>query len=335
MHRGSIDVLGKQTGKTLRKKSRDEDNARATPIVVEHSGKTQVITAASDLVRSLDLDNGEIIWQCSGLTGNVVSCPVADGDHVICMSGYKGYSAIAIPLNLTGEISGGTSFRWSVDRGTPYVPSPVLGDGLLYFNQSNQAIVRCMDSSSGETPFEPQRLGNIANVYASPVAAAGRVYFVGRNGKPLILNTLARIRAPGQRTNSMNCLTPLRQSPESSCSCVEQSFCTASKKPNKRQLACVAMHRRPRIFRASCPNSEFVGTMRCGISSSVGSVTPGPDFDEHLDVPNGLAQARQRAPAILDSAFMDCTICDSHFSSRTHPPCPTNTGTNIFHINAA
>ena len=90
-------------------------------------------------------------------------------------------------MNLTGEISGEKSFRWSVDRGTPYIPSPVLYDGLLYFNQSNQAIVRCMDSESGETLFGPQRLGNIANVSASPVAAAGKVYFVGRNGKIIVL----------------------------------------------------------------------------------------------------------------------------------------------------
>ena len=93
----SIEVLDAETGDTLWQRERDEDNAWATPRVIQHSGKTQVITAASGAVRSYDLDSGEIIWQCSGLTGNVTPCPVIDGDYVICMSGYQGYAAMAIP----------------------------------------------------------------------------------------------------------------------------------------------------------------------------------------------------------------------------------------------
>ena len=104
-HKGSIEVLNAATGETLWRKPRDEDNAWATPLVLEHSGRTQVITAASDFVRSYDLDSGEIIWQCGGLTGNVTPCPVVDGDFVICMSGYEGHAAVAIPLTETGDIS--------------------------------------------------------------------------------------------------------------------------------------------------------------------------------------------------------------------------------------
>ena len=79
----SIEVLDARSGATLWKKQRDENNAWATPRVIEHSGKTQVITAASNMVRSYDLESGEIIWQCSGLTGNVIPCPVVEGDVVL------------------------------------------------------------------------------------------------------------------------------------------------------------------------------------------------------------------------------------------------------------
>lgn len=184
----SIEVLNAETGKTVWQKDRNEDNAWATPLVIKHSGHTQLITAASGDVRSYDLDSGNIIWQCSGLTGNVTPCPVADGDYVICMSGYKGYAALAIPLTETGDISGSEKLRWSVDRGMPYIPSPLLYNGLLYVNQSNQGILRCLDSTTGEVVFGPQRLEGLSNVYASPVGAAGRVYFVGRNGKTLVLS---------------------------------------------------------------------------------------------------------------------------------------------------
>ena len=64
----------------------------------------------------------------------------------------------------------------------------MLYDGLLYFNQSNQAILRCLDSATGEVVFGPQRLSGLSNIYASPVGSAGRVYFTGRNGTTLVLN---------------------------------------------------------------------------------------------------------------------------------------------------
>ncbi|QDV85899.1 PQQ-binding-like beta-propeller repeat protein [Planctomycetes bacterium TBK1r] len=183
----SIEVLDATSGETLWKRQRDEDNAWATPRVIRHSGKTQVITAASGAVRSYDLDSGETIWQCSGLTGNVTPCPVIDGDYVICMSGYKGYAAMAIPLTETGDISGSETILWQRDRGTPYIPSPLLYDGLLYYNQSNQSILTCVDSKTGETVFGPERIGQLSNIYASPVGASGRVYITGRDGTTLVI----------------------------------------------------------------------------------------------------------------------------------------------------
>lgn len=190
----TIEVLDANTGSTIWKRERDEDNAWATPRVIEHSGKTQVITAASNAIRSYDLDSGEIIWQCSGMSGNVIPCPVVDGDYVICMSGYQGYAAMAIPLNETGDLTGSEKILWSKDRGTPYIPSPLLYDGLLFYNQSNQAILTCVDSKTGEVAFGPERIGQLSNIYASPVGAAGRVYITGRGGTTLVLERSGKLK---------------------------------------------------------------------------------------------------------------------------------------------
>ena len=199
----SIEVLDAKTGNTLWKRERDEDNAWATPRVIEHSGKTQVITAASNFVRSYDLSSGEIIWQCSGLSGNVIPCPVVEGDHVICMSGYEGYSGMAIPLTEKGDISGSERIRWTTDRGTPYIPSPLLYDGLLYYNRSNQSILTCLDSQTGDVVFGPERIGQLSNVYASPVGASGRIYITGRDGTTLVIE-----RSPVFKILSVN---PLKE----------------------------------------------------------------------------------------------------------------------------
>ena len=107
------------------------------------------------------------------------------------MSGYEGYAAMAIPLTETGDISGSEKILWKRDRGTPYIPSPLLYDGLLFYNQSNQSILTCLHSKSGEIAFGPERIGQLSNIYASPVGAAGRVYITGRNGTTLVLERSA------------------------------------------------------------------------------------------------------------------------------------------------
>lgn len=182
-----IEVLNAKNGETLWKKDRKEGNGWATPRVVEYEGKTQVITSGTTFIRSYDLNTGDIIWKCSGLTSNPIPAPVIHNDVVFCMTGYKGYSLLAIPLSATGDITGTDKIKWSLRRGTPYTPSPLLYDGLLYFTQSNQAILSCVNADNGEIYIDRERLGDLANMYASPVAANGRVYLMGRNGVTLVV----------------------------------------------------------------------------------------------------------------------------------------------------
>ena len=183
----SIEVLNAKNGKSLWKVDRHEDNAWATPAIVAHSGKTQIITTASGKVRSYDLNSGKVIWKCAGLTGNAIPCPVIEGDTVYCMTGYKGYSLMAIPLNAKGDITGSDKILWTKRRGTPYVPSPILYDGLLYFTQSNQALLSCVNAKSGKTYIDRTRLKGLTNIYASPVGADGRIYLIDRSGVTLVL----------------------------------------------------------------------------------------------------------------------------------------------------
>jgi len=187
-----IAVLDAITGDDIWRAERDEVSTWMTPLVIEHDGKTQVVTSASNRVRSYDLANGEVIWECGGQVSNVTPSPVADDSRVYCMSGYRGSSALAISLESRGNITGTKAVAWKLDQGTPYVPSPLLYDGLLYFNQSNNAILSCVSAQTGETMLGRTRMDGLSRIYASPVAAAGRLYYVGRSGTTLVLKADGR-----------------------------------------------------------------------------------------------------------------------------------------------
>jgi len=181
----SIVVLDAANGKTLWKKDREERNAWATPAIAEYDGVTQVITTATNQVRSYNLENGELIWWAKGLTNNCTPCPIAENGVVYCMSGYKGFSLLAIPISGRGDVT--DSILWKADRGTPYVPSPILYQGQLYYTQSNQNILSSRVAIDGTEKIARTRIPELGGVYASPVGADGKIYFTGRYGTTVVI----------------------------------------------------------------------------------------------------------------------------------------------------
>jgi hypothetical protein len=103
------------------------------------------------------------------------------------MSGYKGACAVAIPLGSKGDLTGDGKVLWRVTKGTPYVPSPLLYGERLYFTQANSDLLTVLDIKTGLPTVDRQRLPANGDYYASPVAAAGRIYFVDRTGTTLVL----------------------------------------------------------------------------------------------------------------------------------------------------
>jgi outer membrane protein assembly factor BamB len=189
-HQGQsfIVALDKNTGEELWRTDRDEIDAWATPLVVEHDGVPQVITAGTNRVRSYNLTNGELLWEGDGLTMNPIPSPVSADGVVYLTSGYRGNALRAIRLaDAKGDVTGTSAVLWEHNRDTPYVSSPLLYENNLYFLKSNSAILTTLDARTGEPLYDPIRLEGLSEVYASPVGASGRVYLLGRDGNALVI----------------------------------------------------------------------------------------------------------------------------------------------------
>jgi outer membrane protein assembly factor BamB len=181
-------ALDKMTGKEIWRVKRDEDTSWSTPLVVKIGGVTQVITNATNRIRSYNFDDGSLIWECSGMTRNVIPSPVVVDGIVLLMSGFRGNALLAIRLaEARGDITGTGSILWSFDRDTPYAPSPLLYENTLYFLKSNNAILTALEAKTGKQFYGPQRLEGLGRIYASPAGAAGRVYISDREGKTLVI----------------------------------------------------------------------------------------------------------------------------------------------------
>ena len=103
-------------------------------------------------------------------------------------SGFRGNSLRAIRLaDAKGDIAATSAQVWSLDHDTPYVPSPLLYDGIIYFLKTNSGILSAFDAKIGKPHYQLQRLDGVPNVFASPVGAKGRVYIPGPEGTTLVI----------------------------------------------------------------------------------------------------------------------------------------------------
>ena len=182
-------ALDKRTGGQRWKVDRDEVTSWATPIVVEHNGRAQVVISATNRVRGYDLATGKVLWECGGLSTNVVASPVAGDGMVFAGSSYDKKALLAIRLDgASGDLTGSDRVAWSRFRGTPYVPSPLLYGDPLYFLTHYQGVLTRVDTRTGEDRPGATRLAGIGNVYASPVAAANRVYVTDLDGTTIVIS---------------------------------------------------------------------------------------------------------------------------------------------------
>jgi outer membrane protein assembly factor BamB len=183
-----IVALDRKTGEEKWRVKRDEATSWSTPLIIQHGGKQQIVVSATNRIRSYNPEDGAILWEIGGMTGNVVPCPITDGNLVFCMSGFRGNALFAIKLAAAGgELAGKPeAMAWSSKTNTSYVPSPVLSGGLLYYIKANEGFLTCADATTGQVNYAA-KLDGLQTVFASPIAAGGHLYVPGKNGLTLVL----------------------------------------------------------------------------------------------------------------------------------------------------
>jgi hypothetical protein len=102
---------------------------------------------------------------------------------VFIATGFNQPTLIAVRPDGQGDVTR-THIAWTLSRGAPFTPSPILiGDELYVVN--DMGILTVVDAKSGTIHYQ-QRLGG--NYSASPVFADGRVYFQSEEGLTTVVS---------------------------------------------------------------------------------------------------------------------------------------------------
>ena len=180
-------ALDKGTGKERwrRDRRRPADQAYTTPLVINAAGRDQLISVGAYRATSYDPLTGREIWRVGYDDGfSNVPRPVFGNGLVFIATGFQQPRLIAVRPDGGGDVTS-THVAWTLTRGAPYTPSPVLVDNDLYVVSDN-GILTQVDSRTGAVRYQ-QRLG-AGSYSASPVFADGRLYFLSEEGVTTVIS---------------------------------------------------------------------------------------------------------------------------------------------------
>lgn len=169
--------------------------SHGSPGIWTHDGVAQVITEAGDVVQGFNARTGERIWTSEVLgEGKAPSVVLGDG-LVFTSGGWGGRESIkAFRLGGSGDLKE-TNLVWEQKKGMPKVPSMIHIAPHL-FTITDGGIATCLTDGTGEIVWQ-ERIGG--NFSASPVAAAGRIYFLSDAAETTVIAA-----APGFKVLAKN-----------------------------------------------------------------------------------------------------------------------------------
>ena len=193
-HEGNsfIEALDKHTGETIWRHERDEDTSWSSPFILEHEGKAQAVFSASAFVTSYDLETGDLLWKCSGMSPHPIPMAVSGHGMVFMTSGSRRRALKAIKLGETGDLSGTDAVVWELSKGTPYNSTPLLYGDELYLVRDGGltrgiTVMSVMDAKTGAEHYFMKRFPHSYCIKASPVGAGDKIYLASEEGDIIVL----------------------------------------------------------------------------------------------------------------------------------------------------
>lgn len=180
-------ALDKGTGKTVWKRDRniiyqqedpDYHKSYSTPVVIATGGGPQLISPSAGAMIAYVPKTGAEIWRVRSGGMNAAAVPLFGHGLVYATSAAGGFQLFAVRPDGHGDVTD-IHVAWKFAKHVPTRSSQILVDGRL-FMVSDNGMASCVDAKSGQAVWQERLEGAFS---ASPLYAAGRIYFFGEDGE--------------------------------------------------------------------------------------------------------------------------------------------------------
>ena len=176
-----IIALDKASGTEVWRQDRKTRRSWATPLVVRTPARAELVTSGAEVVTAYDPRTGKELWRADGVRSHPIPSAVAGHGLVFMTAGSQAKRALAIRTGGNGDLTGSDSIVWRYDKGTAYVPSPILQGDYLYL-MTDKGLITCLDARTGKMLYEGGRPPVPATFTASLVGYADRLLMTSEDG---------------------------------------------------------------------------------------------------------------------------------------------------------
>lgn len=175
------------TGRELWQQRRALSSSWATPIAVEQTNRTQLITMGDPLLMAYDIASGAELWRADCLGSDLAPSPTFGGGLILVASPNK--HLVAFRLDGAGDVTK-THLAWAIEDGVPDITSPVA-NGELLFTVTTEGLLSCVEVKTGATVWDKEASGPFN---ASPTLAGDRLYLINLKGASLVVAAAREFR---------------------------------------------------------------------------------------------------------------------------------------------
>jgi outer membrane protein assembly factor BamB len=171
-----------RTGQQRWRHSRDELPSWSTPVIARTAAGPVIVTNGPRFMRGIDPSTGRELWRIEDGAEVKVPTPVV-GDKVVVMSGGapRGRQFYGLKPERRPQSGPGDRVVWTVEKGGPYTPTPIiLGDRLLVV--SDNGVLSRYDLASGRLVDQARVPASGGAYSASPVAVDRLLYLASEDG---------------------------------------------------------------------------------------------------------------------------------------------------------
>ncbi len=183
-----IAALDKLTGKEVWRVQRTQRKTWATPVLVRNAQRTELIASGAESTVSYDPATGKELWRTEGVISHAIPSAVTGHGMVFVSGGSTGQPKLAMGIRFggAGNLKDAPSVVWKHNKGTAYVPSPILYGDYLYL-MTDSGIITCLEALTGEVKYEGSRVPVPATFTASPVAFDDKLLLTSEDGDTFVI----------------------------------------------------------------------------------------------------------------------------------------------------
>ena len=168
----------------------------STPLIVSNgdSGYQIICLSESNGVTGMDLLTGKVNWQTPKLPHRTVASPVASNGFVFMLCGEGGSGKYCAAVQTDPAVSAASRIVFERKTTLPYVPCPVVHNGMLFL-WGDKGILVCLELPTGKEIWSQRIDGGFSG---SPICIGDRLFCLTEDGEVVVVRAGDHFEALGR-----------------------------------------------------------------------------------------------------------------------------------------